>query len=169
MQAPAWLAQGTAMPHPPHMGMPSMLMKRRVPHSPRRRRGVASPPPSDGGCGGGSGGGCWNLSIPSTVTGLATRVRCLCFWWLPRHHAYAKRMVFVSPSATHGLCRRRQSGLLDKAFMRLSPMWQSCSWVWGCSRDAYGGPQPHVGGAYVHGGFVGDKPVHADGVNFTQC
>jgi hypothetical protein len=41
------------MPRPPHMGMPSILMKRRVPHSPRRRRGVASPPPSGGGCGGG--------------------------------------------------------------------------------------------------------------------
>lgn len=38
-----------------------------------------------------------------------------------------------------------------------------------CSQDASGGPRPHVGGAHVHGGLIGDKPVHADGVNFTQC
>jgi hypothetical protein len=38
-------------------------------------------------------------------------------------------MVFVSLIATHGLCRWRQSGLLDNAFMLLPPTWQSRSWV----------------------------------------
>jgi hypothetical protein len=41
------------MPRPPHMGMPSMLMKRRVPHSSHRWWGVLSPPLPGGGCGGG--------------------------------------------------------------------------------------------------------------------
>lgn len=80
-------------------------------------------------------------------------------------------MVFVSPSATYGLCRWRQAGLLDDAFMLLPTAWQSRSWVCVCvcAEDAYGGPRPHGGGAYVPGGFIGDMPVHADGVNFTQC
>ena len=28
---------------------------------------------------------------------------------------------------------------------------------------------PHGGRAYMLGGFVGNTPVHADGVSFTQC
>jgi hypothetical protein len=68
-----------------------------------------------------------------------------------------------------GLCLWRRSGLLDNAFMRQPPTWRSHLWVCVCARDAYGGPLPHVGGAYVHGSFIGNKPVHADGFNFTQC
>ena len=63
------------------------------------------------------------------------------------------RMVFVSPSATHG---QKLVGLLG-LWLRFHgadpprfPFWLALGW-------------PHGGRACMPGGFIGDAPVHADG------